>query len=133
LSMPPKSKLTDEQIAVLTEWVKLGAAWPEVPGAAKPVAMGPEYKITAQDRAFWAFQPPKAAAPPAVRDTNWAKSSIDRFILASLEEKGLRPAPAADKRILIRRATFDLIGLPPTPEELDAFLADNSLDAFAKV
>ena len=68
-----------------------------------------------------------------MKDAGWAKTPIDRFILAKLEEKGLKPVQAADKRVLIRRAYFDLIGLPPTPEQVDAFLADNSPDAFAKV
>ena len=70
---------------------------------------------------------------PAVKDNHWAKSPIDQFILAKLEEKKLRPAPVADKRTLIRRATFDLIGLPPTPAEVEAFLADISPDAFPRV
>ena len=82
---------------------------------------------------YWAFVPPVAAKPPAVQNASWVQSPIDAFILSALERKGLKPAPPADKRTLIRRATFDLIGLPPTPEEVNAFLADNSPDAFAKV
>ena len=81
----------------------------------------------------WAFLPLKKIAPPKVKNKAWAKSPIDKFILAKLEARGLLPAPPADKRTLIRRATFDLIGLPPTPEEVDAFLADSSPDAFARV
>lgn len=133
LSMPPKSKLTEDQIADLATWVKAGAPWPEIPGAAKPVAAGPEYKITAKDRAFWSFQPVKNPAPPEVKNSAWPQSPIDRFILSSLEQKNLRPNNPADKRVLLRRATFDLIGLPPTPEQIEDFLADESRDAFAKV
>lgn len=133
LSMPPKSKLTDEQVADLSAWVKLGAPWPEAPGAAKPVVQGPEYKITEKDRAFWSFQPVKNYPPPDVKNSAWVRTPIDRFILSSLEQKGLQPAEAADKRVLLRRATFDLIGLPPTPAELEDFLADESRDAFVKV
>lgn len=81
----------------------------------------------------WAYRKPQAPAVPAVRDRNWARTDIDRFILAKIEAKGLQPAPQAPKLTLIRRATFDLTGLPPTPEEIDAFLADTSANAFAKV
>ncbi|MCE9534569.1 MAG: DUF1549 and DUF1553 domain-containing protein [Planctomycetes bacterium] len=84
-------------------------------------------------RQFWSFQPVKPTAPPAVKSTQWAKTPLDRFILSKLEENGLTPVAAADKRTLIRRATFDLTGLPPTPEEIDAFLSDSSPTAFAKV
>jgi hypothetical protein len=82
---------------------------------------------------FWAFQPVRAAPPPTVKDTAWPLNALDRFILAGLEEKGLRPVSLADKRMLIRRATFDLIGLPPAPEAIDTFLADESPDAFVRV
>jgi hypothetical protein len=89
--------------------------------------------VTAKDRQFWSFRPVREPAVPRVKDAAWPKSPIDRFVLAKLEEKGLHPVGPADKRALIRRATFDLIGLPPTPAEVDAFLADESPDAFAKV
>lgn len=82
---------------------------------------------------FWSFQPVRAVSPPAIRDLTRAQSPIDRFILARLEAQGLSPAPVADRRTLLRRATFDLTGLPPTTEEIEEFLADNSPDAFAKV
>jgi mono/diheme cytochrome c family protein len=131
LRMPPKQKLSAEQVATLTSWVKMGAPWP----AAKDVrpAAGSDFKITAQDREFWSFRPVREPPLPAVQDGHWAQTAIDRFVLAKWEEKGLRPVPPADKRTLIRRVTFDLIGLPPTPEEIDAFLADDSPEAFAKV
>ena len=145
VQMPPKGKLKNEEIAALTNWVKRGAPWPEArPGlstrtAPKPTATKSISEAThpvalsAKDRAFWSFQPVQNPAPPPVKDKGWARSSIDRFILAKLEENGLSPALSADKPTLIRRAFFDLIGLPPTPEEVDAFLADDAPDAFARV
>ena len=81
----------------------------------------------------WAFQPIRDPALPAVTDIAWCRTALDRFILARLEKDGLRPAPAADRRTLIRRATFDLTGLPPTAEDIDAFVADEAPDAFAKL
>ena len=98
--------------------------------AAEPAPKGAEFS---EARKFWSFQPVKKHAPPAVVDSSWARTDVDRFILAKLEEKGLKPVAPADKRTLIRRATFDLIGLPPTPEEIEAFLNDNSSDAYAKL
>src|SRR6185312_2642338 len=86
-----------------------------------------------QTRSHWAFQPPKEPAIPEVKNKDWPRTSVDRFILAKLEEKGLRPAPVADKRTLIRRATLDLTGLPPTADEVEAFLKDKSSEAFAHV
>jgi hypothetical protein len=133
LRMPPKGKLPEKQVAVLTAWVKMGAPWPDTGTTARPAAPPSGFKITAKDRAFWAFRPVKEPPLPPVQDGAWAQSPIDRFILTGLEKKGLRPAPPADKRALLRRVTFDLIGLPPTPEEVDAFLADDSPWAFAKV
>jgi hypothetical protein len=123
LKMPPSEKLQEQEIADLTLWIRSGAAWPG-PGIAVPMP-------AAKD--FWAFQPVKAVEPPAVRDLSAVKSPVDRFILARLEAVGLRPALPADKRTLLRRVSFDLTGLPPTPAEIDAFLADDSPDAFARV
>ncbi len=130
LKMPPSGKLKDAEIADLKTWVNAGAVWPEghTPAAAKP-----GYKITAEQRAFWAFQPLRNPSLPQVRNDAWAKGPIDRFILATLEARGLTPVRPADRRTLIRRATLDLIGLPPTPEEVDAFLKDPAPDAFAGV
>src|SRR5207302_1442636 len=84
-------------------------------------------------RKHWAFQPLKTYAVPAVLHKNWPRSPIDHFLLAKLEATGLAPAEPTDKRTLIRRATYDLIGLPPTPAEIDSFLADDSPQAFEKV
>src|SRR5437660_1340550 len=92
-----------------------------------------EVAFTPKERAHWAFQKIAHPKPPKVERADWVRNSIDAFVLAELETKGLRPAPPADKITLIRRATFDLIGLPPTPEEVDAFLADDSAKAFDKV
>ncbi|MCE9530000.1 MAG: DUF1549 domain-containing protein, partial [Planctomycetes bacterium] len=113
LSMPPKGKLKDSQIADLTRWVKLGAPYP------KPVAAIPD------NEKHWAFQPIVDPPLPAIKNEKWSRSAIDRFILAELEAKGLQPAPAADLRILIRRVTFDLTGLPPSPTEVEEFLRDS--------
>ena len=123
LRMPPSGKLKEAEIAALAEWVGKGAVWGAAP-ATQPAATAPKY---------WAFVAPKDAPPPAVRDAAWVQSPIDRFILAELEKKGLAPAPAADKRTLLRRATFDLTGLPPTPQEVRAFLDDSRPDAYARV
>jgi cytochrome c553 len=132
LRMPPKEKLTDQQVAVLAAWVKMGAPWPASTTPTRTASTA-GLQITEKDRAFWAFRPVQSVPPPAVKDTTWVRMPLDRFILADLEKKGLHPVPQADRRTLLRRVTFDLIGLPPTPEEIDAFLADNSLDAFARV
>ncbi|HZK83024.1 MAG TPA: DUF1549 domain-containing protein, partial [Humisphaera sp.] len=87
----------------------------------------------AQPKQHWAYRKPIDSAAPTVRNSAWIKNPIDAFILSKLEENNLRPAPPADRRTLIRRAYFDLIGLPPTPEEADAFVGDPAGDAFAKV
>ncbi|MBX5495847.1 MAG: PSD1 domain-containing protein [Bryobacteraceae bacterium] len=133
LKMPPQRKLKPEQIDILKAWIKDGAYWPEDDAPQTESAQSSEYVISPEQRAFWSFQPIKKTEPPQVKDASWPRGPIDRFILARLEQEGLRPVKPADKRTLIRRATLDLIGLPPTPEEVDAFLADNSPDAFAKV
>jgi cytochrome c553 len=128
LKMPQGGKLKKDEVDALVEWVKAGAIWPDAPKATVSTPT-----ITAEQRAFWSFQPIRKPAVPEVKKTQWPKSDIDRFILARLEKEGMRPAPPADRRTLVRRATLDLIGLPPTPEEIDAFEKDQSPDAFAKV
>jgi hypothetical protein len=133
LRMPPKGKLADEKICVLADWIRMGAAWPESAKAVRTVGAERGVRVTEQDRAFWSFQPIKQVAPPAVNNAAWARGSIDRFVLAKMEQQALHPVAAADKRTLLRRATFDLTGLPPTVAEIDAFLNDHSADAFAKV
>ncbi|MDA2938273.1 DUF1553 domain-containing protein [Acidobacteria bacterium AH-259-A15] len=134
LKMPPPGKLAQQDIADLVKWVKEGAFWPEAPTELlAAVSESSEYLISPEQRAFWSFQPPAKHPVPDVKLKGWARNPIDNFILAKLEEKGLKPAPGADKRTLIRRASYDLIGLPPTPEETEAFLADPSPTAFAKL
>jgi hypothetical protein len=131
VKMPKKYKLKDEEIACLVAWVKRGAPWPAAAGDAAIRTGGDA--ISPEERGFWSFRPVADPPAPAVKDEAWCRGPLDRFILAKLEEKGLHPVAAADRRMLIRRATFDLIGLPPTPDEIDAFLADESPEAFAKV
>ena len=131
LKMPKGGKLSESDTATLAEWVRMGAPWPQ---SAVPVRTGKQ--ITDDMRKFWSFVPLKDPTVPAIHDPafkTWAKTDIDHFVLAKLEEKGMRPAAAADKRTLIRRATLDLTGLPPTPEEIAAFEKDHSADAFATV
>lgn len=135
LKMPPKGKLADAEIAALVTWVSQGATWPQAdapqpaaaPEAGKPATPRPI------DASWWAFQPPTHPAPPVVKNPAWPRSDLDRFILAALENRGLEPAPRATKRDLIRRVTYDLVGLPPTPEQVDAFLADDSPEALSRV
>jgi len=131
LQMPPTGQLSAEQIKDFETWIKLGAPDPRKPDASASAA-GQPYDFK-EARKFWSFQPVKDPSLPSVKDSSWAKSPIDRFILAKLEAKGLKPVADADRRTLIRRATFDLTGLPPTPDEIDAFLRDKSDRAFEKV
>jgi mono/diheme cytochrome c family protein len=130
LQMPPKGeKLTDAQIADLTQWVKMGAPDPRTGAATKGKLTG----LTPAARSHWAYQPVKKPAEPKVQQKEWVQTPVDAFILAKLEEKGMKPSGPANKEALLRRATFDLIGMPPTTDELKAFLEDNSANAFAKV
>ena len=126
--MPPQGRLSDEQINDLTAWIRDGAVWPDTPETEKA---SDGFQVTEEQRKFWSFQPVSEPEPPKVG----AKEAvpIDRFILAKLKEKGLKAAPPADKRTLLRRAYIDLIGLPPTPEQVRAFTKDDSPDAFANV
>lgn len=131
LEMPPQGKLPPESIAVFERWVAMGATWPEEESTAQPLASDQEqFQISDQQRAHWSFQPVSNPHAPMVQDANWCRTEIDRFILAKLESRGLRPNPTADKRTLIRRVTYDLTGLPPTPIEIQAFLADDRDGAF---
>ena len=120
----PKEKLPSSAIADLVAWVKMGAPDPRTGAVTTSKRLSIE-----KASEFWAFKPLAKPAVPAIKSNN----PIDAFVRAKLKDKGLTPAPAADKRTLIRRATYDLIGLPPTPEEIEAFLKDDSPEAFAKV
>ena len=132
LKMPPGGKLKDEEIAAIAEWIKAGAVWP---AGTAPVSKTttPDYVITPEQRAFWSFQRVRKPAVPQVKNAARVTNPIDNFVFAKLEAQGLQPARPADKRVLIRRATLDLTGLPPTVDEVDAFLHDKAPDAFAKV
>jgi hypothetical protein len=125
LSMPPKGKLSDSTIKVLEEWVRAGAIAPED----QPVVTGNAIDWQAA-RDFWSYRPPRDVPPPDVRDAAWSMHPIDRFILARLKESDLSPQPEATREVLIRRLSFDLLGLPPQPEEIDAFVNDPSPRAY---
>jgi len=129
LQMPPKGKLPDSVIQDFEKWIETGASDPRT-GAA--VSVRPGMNI-AEARQFWSFQPPVKTARPAVQNGDWPTAEIDYFVLAAQEQRGLTPVARAGKRELIRRATFDLLGLPPSLEDIEAFLADTAPDAFAKV
>ena len=131
IKMPPMGKLKAEEIADLTNWVKLGAIWPGAQAAVATPATSPSF--SPEQKSFWAFQPVKKVTPPPAPDVAWVHNEIDRFISAKLAEKGLKPAPRADKLTLLRRATYDLTGLPPTVQEIQDFVADKSPKAFEKV
>ncbi|WP_217647083.1 DUF1553 domain-containing protein [Planctomicrobium piriforme] len=130
--MPPRGKLPDADIAQLEQWVKNGAPWP---AEAAPVAhAGPKPFNLQQRRAeHWSWQPVQTVTPPTAKNAAWPKGPIDQFILARLEQESLNPAPPADRSLWLRRVYFDLTGLPPTPAELAADLADTSDSADAHV
>src|SRR5438093_1069301 len=163
LKMPKGGRLRPDEIDTLVEWVKAGAQWPSSAtasrtavategkpatapasatetattagpkGPALPGTSAPAYVIKPEQRAFWSFQPLRKPPAPAVSHESWPKTDIDRFVLARLEKEGLAPVRATDKRTLIRRATLDLTGLPPSAEEIEAFEKDDAPDAFGKV
>src|SRR5580658_7157903 len=136
LKMPKGGKLKPEEVATLVEWVKAGAKWPANVAAPITSATASSGTITEKQREFWSFQPLKTVAPPAIEDNryeHWAQTPIDRFILAGLHKAGLQPAEAADRTTLIRRATYDLTGLPPSNDEVQAFVSDKSPHAWEKV
>src|SRR4051812_36976947 len=124
LQMPPKHKLAQDEIALLERWVAIGAPDP------RRNSGSPSGSAT---NTHWAFQPIRDPQLPTVKNRRWVNAPIDYFVLAKLEAQGLRPNFSADKRTLIRRATLDLTGLPPTRREVEAFLEDHSEDAFEKV
>ncbi|MEO6808086.1 MAG: PSD1 and planctomycete cytochrome C domain-containing protein [Isosphaeraceae bacterium] len=130
LKMPPKRKLPEAEIAVLTDWVRRGAFDPRT----EPVKMLARKTIDIEKgRQHWAFQPLHRIEPPDFKHDVWSRSPIDRFLDQRLQEQGLTPSDPASRRQLIRRASFDLTGLPPTPEAIDAFLKDDAPDAFDRL
>jgi hypothetical protein len=132
LEMPPTGKLRPREIEALVQWVQMGAPWPkENAKSASPSRA--DFTITEEDRRYWAFQPIGHPQPPAVRGQGWAANPIDTFILAQLDAKGVSPNPPAEPRMLIRRVFFDLIGLPPTPEEIDAFVGNPSDETYSSL
>ena len=131
LQMPPKGKLPEALIADLVAWVRAGAVWPGETGA--PVTSGGGFDLAKRKQSHWAWQPIKPTPPPPVRDAAWPSTPVDRFILAKLEEKGIRPAAPAERRVWLRRVYFDLIGIPPPPDEVTAYLADTSPEAERRV
>lgn len=129
--MPPKGeRLKPEEIARLQKWVETGAHWIDSTKPTAIIAVNPDAKISDADRQFWSFVPPVNVEPPPVKNSRWARNRIDRFVLARLEARALTPSPDASPLALIRRLTYDLTGLPPTPEEVENFLSDQEPDAY---
>lgn len=130
--MPPKGKLPDKDIEVLVRWVNMGAPWPK---EAAPTAASKKEKFNLEKRKseFWVWQPVIHAAAPQVKDASWPRSDLDRFILAKLEKAGLSPAKDANRTAVLRRLYLDLIGIPPTPSEVNAFLIDRDPHAIENV
>ena len=130
LKMPPTGKLDPQDVANLDQWVKDGAVFPE--SQLTKTGDAPGYVLRPDQKAFWSFQPVRKPAPPTADRPEWNRNAVDQFIYAKLKEKALTPGSKADKATLLRRAAFDLTGLPPTREEIAAFLNDRSADAFEK-
>ena len=133
LKMPPTGKLPADEIEALRTWVEWGAPWPGIETQPAPAVRASEAQWTQEQVSHWAFQPIRDHEPPAVKRADWVRTPIDQFILARLEKGGLAPAPAADKLTLLRRAKFDLHGLPPTEAEIKEFLADRTPLAFSRL
>lgn len=129
--MPPDTKMSDENIAILTKWVKDGAAWPSDSNVT--VKVKESFDIAARKKAHWVWQPIKKSKPPKVKNKDWPKDPIDNFILDKIESAKLTPAEPAERPTLIRRAYFDLIGMPPTRQQIESFTNDKSEHAFEKV
>ncbi len=134
--MPPDGKLPAEQIAALTRWVAIGAPWPRGDSGDSAPA-GPVRRhakgISDEDRAHWSYQPVKKPATPVIDTQGWAKNPIDAFVAARLSAAGLAHAASADRATLIRRVSFDLVGLPPSPEEVANFVGDSSPNAYERL
>ncbi|MEP0843562.1 MAG: DUF1553 domain-containing protein [Phycisphaerae bacterium] len=134
VKMPPDGKLSDREIEALTTWVQWGAPWPAERKPINPAAgTQPAADPSEAARSHWAFQPVKKPPLPEVKDPTWVATPVDAFILRKLEDAGLKPSPPCDRRTLIRRATYDLTGLPPTPEQIDAFEDDDLPGAYERL
>jgi mono/diheme cytochrome c family protein len=139
IQMPPDGKLADEELALLRQWIEQGLPWPgeqapqQVAASAASVARWSDAYYEQSRQQHWAFQPLSKPAPPENQNESWARNDIDRFVMAKLETAGLAPSAAADTRTWLRRVTYDLIGLPPTPAEYAAFTADPSPEAKSRV
>jgi hypothetical protein len=134
LEMPPTGKLAAKEIAILTRWVNEGLPW--TPGDkpnVDPTEAGGPPQVNAETRSFWSYRPMNRPDVPAVKQKQWVKNPIDAFVLAKLEMAGLSPASPAERVVLLRRAYYDLLGLPPTPEEVQSFMNDDSPDAYEKL
>jgi len=131
--MPPTGRLPDEVIADFEKWIRIGAPDPR-DGDSVPASKQTSVEAMLEaGRAYWSFQPVQDPAPPDVQDTDWCRNGLDRFVLARMEAAGLKPGSDAEKDTLLRRLSFDLTGLPPTPEELAAFLADDEAGAYERI
>ena len=131
IKMPPEKKLADTEIAALSKWVEMGLPWPKSSESAKPQTM--EQRAVDARKSLWSLQPVNRPAIPAVSKVEWLHTPVDAFVLARLDGAKLTPSPEVDRRTLIRRASFDLLGLPPTPEEVLEFVKDASPDAYEKL
>ncbi len=129
--MPPDSRMTAAEVAILTKWVDLGAPWPDEPELT--ITPKEKFDLKLRKSAHWCWQPVKSPPVPTVIDRQWPMDPIDNFVLRRIEEAELAPPKLADRQTLIRRVYFDLIGLPPTPEQIHEFISDDSETAFAKV
>jgi hypothetical protein len=131
--MPPDGKLSDDKIATLTEWVRMGAPWPVETEGAVLVPRTHGLEITDEDRNYWAFVRSARPTLPRVSSPDWTRNRIDAFILAKLDERQLHPAPPVEPRELIRRAYLDLVGIPPTYEEIESLMADERPDSYERL
>ncbi len=129
--MPPNAKIPLEEIEILTKWIDQGAAWPAESGA--PAIREPVFDLVARKASHWCWQPVMSPKIPESVNSSWPRDAIDQFILQKLAANNLVPNEPADRHTLIRRVYFDLTGLPPSPQKIQAFVADNSIDAFEKV
>ena len=130
LKMPVGSRLKDSEIAAFEEWIRNDAPWPSA-AISKTTSRKERYQHLAREH--WAFQRVSTQTPPSVSNPAWSKTALDRFIFARLQQSGLSPSKPADKRILMRRLSYVLTGLPPTAEEVDQFVADSAPDAYVRL